>query len=99
MSKNLNKKENNKNSDSHIKSILKGISWRIVATSTTILVAYLITGEIQTALGIGAVEFLLKVFIYYVHERAWIAVDDINFNKLLPDFKKYMQKGTDYQVY
>jgi uncharacterized membrane protein len=57
--------------ESHLRSILKGITWRVIATSTTISIAYFITGQIGDALKIGAIEFVGKVFIYYLHERAW----------------------------
>ncbi|NND64113.1 MAG: DUF2061 domain-containing protein [Flavobacteriaceae bacterium] len=62
--------------ESHIRSLLKGISWRIVATTDTILVALLITclfGQcsLEDALKIGGIEFLLKFAVYYVHERLW----------------------------
>lgn len=57
--------------ESHLRSVLKGITWRIIATSTTITIAYFITGEVGDAFKIGAIEFVGKVFIYYLHERAW----------------------------
>lgn len=57
--------------ESHLRSVLKGITWRVIATSTTIGIAYFITGQIGDALKIGAIEFVGKIFIYYLHERAW----------------------------
>ena len=57
--------------ESHLRSILKGVTWRIIATSTTVAIAYFITGQIGDALKIGAIEFIGKVFIYYLHERLW----------------------------
>ena len=62
--------------ESHLRSILKGISWRVIATTDTVLVALLITClfgkcSLENALKIGAVEFLLKLLVYYVHERVW----------------------------
>ena len=62
--------------ESHLRSLLKGISWRVIATTDTVLVALMITClfgncSIENALKIGAVEFLLKLFVYYVHERIW----------------------------
>lgn len=57
--------------ESHLRSVLKAFSWRIVATLTTGAIAYGITGEIDTAIMIGSIEFVLKMFIYYLHERAW----------------------------
>nr|WP_321233979.1 DUF2061 domain-containing protein [uncultured Psychroserpens sp.] len=63
-------------SESHIRSLLKGISWRIVATTDTILVVLLVTclmGEcsIESAIKIGSIEFLIKFLAYYFHERIW----------------------------
>ncbi len=57
--------------ESHLRSVLKGFTWRIIATTTTVTIAYAITGEIGDALTIGAIEFVGKIFIYYLHERAW----------------------------
>jgi len=57
--------------ESHLRSVLKALSWRIVATLTTGGIAYGITGEVDTAIMIGGIEFLLKIFIYYLHERLW----------------------------
>ena len=44
----------------------------MVATATTALIAYAITGEIDTALLIGGTEFFLKIGIYYLHARFWL---------------------------
>ena len=57
--------------ESHLRSLLKAFSWRIVATSTTAIIAYIITGEIVAAVMIGGIEFFAKLIIYYLHERAW----------------------------
>ncbi len=69
--------------ESHVRSVLKGFTWRIIATSTTITIAYIITGEIGDALTIGSIEFVGKIFIYYLHERAWQLVPRGTFRKLL----------------
>ena len=55
-------------------SVLKSFSWRIIATLTTITLAWIFTGEIDTALKIGGVEFFAKMLIYYLHERFWILI-------------------------
>ncbi len=57
--------------DSHFRSLTKALSWRVVATLTTSIIAWVITGRLDTAIMIGSIEFVLKFFIYYVHERAW----------------------------
>lgn len=63
--------------ESHIRSIIKGISWRIIATLDTFLVVIIITYlfdqcSIQNAIKIGVIEFFLKLIIYYIHERVWL---------------------------
>jgi len=57
--------------ESHLRSLLKALSWRILATITTGIIAYLITGEVKTAVLIGSIEFVLKFGMYYMHERLW----------------------------
>ncbi|NRB83880.1 MAG: DUF2061 domain-containing protein [Winogradskyella sp.] len=62
--------------ESRIRSLLKGVSWRIVATTDTIFVVLLITClkgncSIDNAIKIGAIEFLIKFIVYYGHERIW----------------------------
>lgn len=57
--------------ESHTRSILKAFSWRIIATSTIIAIAYFKTGDISFALELGAIEFFIKLLVYYLHERAW----------------------------
>ena len=56
----------------HLHSLAKAFSWRLVATATTALITYAITGEIDTALLIGGIEFFVKIGIYYLHERLWL---------------------------
>ena len=66
--------------ESHARSLLKGVSWRIVATFDTVvvvmLVTWLLTGtpSLGDALKIGLSEFLIKYLIYYLHERFWEAL-------------------------
>ncbi len=60
-----------KEKESNFRSLFKAVSWRIIATATTIAIAWLISGDIRPALAIGGIEFFAKFFIYYGHERLW----------------------------
>ncbi len=68
--------------ESHLRSLIKGFSWRIIATADTILVVLLVTCingncRIDHAIQIGFIEFFLKLAVYYIHERIWqIALKD-----------------------
>ncbi len=53
---------------------MKGFTWRLVEKFTTILIVYFITNEQGKALQIGAIEFVTKFFVYYIHERAWVRI-------------------------
>ena len=57
--------------DKHWRSVIKGISWRIVGTLDTIVIATLWTGDFTKALKIGFTEVFTKVFLFYLHERVW----------------------------
>ena len=56
------------------RSIVKGISWRFVATSTTIVIVYFFFGRLDLAIAAGLIETVLKVGLYWAHERAWFKV-------------------------
>jgi len=57
--------------ESRFRSVLKGLSWRFIATATIIVIAWFKTGDISLALEIGAIEFVIKFVLYYAHERLW----------------------------
>lgn len=57
--------------ESHLRSLTKGITWRITGTIDTIVIAYIITGNFFSALKIGIIEVFTKIVLYYLHERMW----------------------------
>ena len=65
------KKEEKASSESTIRSIVKSISWRVVGTIDTVVIAWLLTGEVALAFSIGTVELVTKMVLYFFHERAW----------------------------
>ena len=52
-------------------TLLKTLSWRVVASATTFLIAWFVTGDLTAGAAIGGVEVVAKVILYYWHERAW----------------------------
>ena len=73
----IENKKSNPARNSHekpLRSLLKSISWRIVGTIDTILIAWIITGHLNTAFSIGAIELVTKMLLYFFHERVWNAV-------------------------
>lgn len=57
--------------EEHKRSALKAISWRIIATSTTMSLVYILTGQLELTAGVGIGELALKMIFYFLHERGW----------------------------
>lgn len=53
------------------RSIVKALSWRLLATAITASLVYAWTGEGEFAATIGLSDTALKLFIYFGHERVW----------------------------
>ena len=50
---------------------MKAITWRLIATLDTFIIAWFITGEVIVAASIITIEVITKFIFYYFHERAW----------------------------
>lgn len=57
--------------DEYSRSAVKAASWRIIATSATMFVVYVLTGKAVLTIEVGIFEVFLKLFLYFIHERAW----------------------------
>ena len=57
--------------DSVRKSVMKTMSWRVVATTTTFVISWMVTGSVLAGGAIASIEFWAKLALYYAHERAW----------------------------
>ena len=60
--------------NSWIISLIKGILYRVFGTLCTILISFIFTRSIQISLGIGFVEVVSKILLYYIYERVWLFV-------------------------
>ena len=54
------------------RSLLKTISWRILASTDTFLLTWLVTGSPTAGLTVSGLEVITKMILYYFHERAWL---------------------------
>ena len=64
--------------ESRLRSATKAVSWRFWATVTTMVLVYVFTGTVKIALAVGCLEVVVKIVIYFLHERLW---DRIRFGK------------------
>lgn len=67
--------------ESHVRSIAKAVSYRIVGSAVTGLIFFALTGKGTLSVGAGALDVVLKIGAYFVHERIW---DHISFGRSKP---------------
>jgi len=57
--------------ESRRKSLYKAITYRILSVIATGCISYAITGSVQVAGAIMYFDTIIKLFLFYFHERAW----------------------------
>ncbi|MDG3581276.1 MULTISPECIES: DUF2061 domain-containing protein [Galbibacter] len=61
--------------DSKKRHLLKTVTWRILGTIDTMVLAWIISGDPFTGLKIGFAEVITKMVLYYLHERTWYRIN------------------------
>ncbi|AUC74734.1 DUF2061 domain-containing protein [Olleya sp. Bg11-27] len=61
--------------ESRKRHIAKTVTWRVIGTMDTMLLAWLISGDPLMGLKIGFAEVITKMLLYYLHERAWYKIN------------------------
>ena len=57
--------------ETRTRSIVKGLSYRVLATVATMTVAYLFTGNLMASVKVGLADSVVKFILYYLNERGW----------------------------
>jgi len=60
------------------RTLIKTMTWCVIASLTTFLIAWILTGDLLIGASIGSIEAIAKIFLYYYHERIW---NNINWAK------------------
>ena len=66
--------------ESRKRTILKTVTWRVIATLTTMTLVYFFTRKLTLSLGIGVLEVIIKMVIYFLHERLWLKISVGSYN-------------------
>lgn len=53
------------------RSLAKALSWRTLGVIITTCVVYALTRQLTFAMEIGAVDTVVKLVVYFAHERLW----------------------------
>ena len=64
--------------ESHLRSIVKAASYRILGSLVTFAVVWILTRKLELAAQIGLLDTILKIGAFYGHERIW---NNISFGK------------------
>jgi len=64
--------------ESSVRSLLKTVSWRLLATLTTIMLVFVFSKDLTLGTIVGITELITKTILYYVHERLW---NQLNFGR------------------
>ncbi|RLC88978.1 MAG: hypothetical protein DRJ03_00010 [Chloroflexi bacterium] len=51
--------------------LVKSITWRVCSTAVTVLIAIAVTRDVNVGLIIGPIDLVVKVVLYYWHEKQW----------------------------
>ena len=54
--------------------IAKTLTWRLVGTLDTLILGWILTGNLKIGAAIGGAEVFSKLLLYYLHERVWYKV-------------------------
>ena len=57
--------------DSNIRSIAKAVSYRLFGSLSTAGIFFFFSRNAALSLGVGGVEAVVKIALYFVHERLW----------------------------
>ena len=58
--------------DSQKRTIVKTLLWRFIASGTTVVVVFALSGNVVLGLSAAAIGIPLKLFMYYFYERFWM---------------------------
>jgi len=84
--------------DSHSRSVVKGITWRVTGTIDTMVMAFIITGKLDNAIKIGLTEVLTKIILYYLHERLWNVIPFGRQGAKGPSHARSLTKGVSWRA-
>ena len=67
--------------DSKSRSVAKAVSYRMFGSLSTAAIFFVITGDWKTSAEAGIADSVVKLGLYFLHERMW---NHINFGRQRP---------------
>ena len=60
--------------ETRLRGITKALTYRFWQSLNTFVISLIVTGKIELAAAIVSLEFIVKIAIYFWHERIWNAI-------------------------
>jgi len=57
--------------ESHARSIVKAVTYRFFGSVSTALIVFFFTSNAKASVGAGLADSIVKIGLYFVHERVW----------------------------
>lgn len=57
--------------ESNIRSIVKALSWRFIASGATFIISLMVSADLSVAGTIASIQFVANIILYFIHERIW----------------------------
>jgi uncharacterized membrane protein len=54
-----------------MRTLIKTLSWRVIGSTATFLISYIVTGQLVVATGIAIAQMIVNTVLYYIHEIVW----------------------------
>jgi uncharacterized membrane protein len=61
--------------ESNARSIAKAVSYRVLGSIATAVIFYILNRNVSLSLIGGALDAVVKIGVYFVHERVWNHID------------------------
>jgi uncharacterized membrane protein len=74
--------------DSNTRSIAKAVSYRVLGSVATAGIVFLFSGDMKVSAGVGALDVVAKIALYWLHERIWNSIS----------FGRQQQRAPDYEI-
>jgi len=75
--------------ESTSRSIAKAASYRLLGSMATAGICLVLTGSVKLSLGAGALDIVVKIAAYFIHERIW---------NLIPYGRGRRTAGPEYEI-
>ena len=73
--------------------VKRALTARTISLIITFSIGWFITGDLKIGLSIGAIDTLIKLFIYYGHETIWEQKMTKDIKKIKLDYKRIKSKN------